>query len=332
MADTDSARTAAHFGRVAVSRYRRIMLSLPMGVNGDLRAPGFDKDGACRLQCLKAGRLGEEQVTQTAERSIPTGHEHRAGLTLIALQSGSNGNCLYVEGGGVSVLFDAGIGGREARRRLALHGREIGSAAAVILSHDHSDHTRGAGVLHRMFGLPLRMTDLTEELVRYRIGRVSGVTLFRPGDVLQFGGLRIETVPTPHDGAEGVAFVVSDGVSRLGILTDLGHVFEGLGELVSSLDAVFIESNYDAEMLEYGPYPYHLQDRIRGPGGHLSNAESAALLREWSGDRLRWVCLAHLSAENNRPELALEAHRAALGERLPIHLAGRHGPSGPFVL
>jgi phosphoribosyl 1,2-cyclic phosphodiesterase len=260
------------------------------------------------------------------------GHGGPSGLTLIALQSGSNGNCIYVEGGGVSVLFDAGIGGREARRRLGLYGREIGSAAALVLSHDHSDHARSAGVFHRMFGLPLRMTGLTEEFVGYRLGRVGGVALFRPGDVLQFGGLRIETVPTPHDGAEGVAFVVSDGARRLGILTDLGHVFEGLGPLVSTLDAVFIESNYDPEMLEYGPYPYYLQEGIRGPGGHLSNAESAALLREWGGARLQWVCLAHLSEQNNRPELALQTHRAALGTRLPIHVAGRYGPAGPFEL
>jgi len=202
----------------------------------------------------------------------------------------------------------------------------------VILSHDHADHTRSAGVFSRMFGLPLCMTGPTHAAIGGRLGRVASVRVFEPGEVLQFGGLRVETVVTAHDGAGGVGFVLSDGVRRLGILTDLGHVFPGLGPLIASLDAVYIESNYDPEMLANGPYPFSVQERIRGSGGHLSNHEAANLLRDQSNGRLRWVCLAHLSETNNRPELALRTHRAALGRRLPIHVARRDRAVGPFHL
>jgi phosphoribosyl 1,2-cyclic phosphodiesterase len=252
-------------------------------------------------------------------------------ITVIPLQSGSNGNCIYVEAGGVRLVFDAGIGGREARRRLAAFGRDIAGAHALIVSHNHGDHVGSAGVFHRMHGLPLHMTPGTRRVAGYRLGRVSEVRTFKPGATLSFNGIAVHTIPTPHDGVDGVGFIVEWGGRRLGILTDLGHIFDGLPELVESLDAVLIESNYDAEMLDAGSYPWHLKERIRGPGGHISNHESAWLIRA-AGRRLQWVCLAHLSAENNKPELARQTHAAVWGDGRPIHVAGRYGACGPFAV
>jgi phosphoribosyl 1,2-cyclic phosphodiesterase len=134
----------------------------------------------------------------------------------------------------------------------------------------------------------------------------------------------VETIPTPHDGVDGVAFVVDDGQSRVGILTDLGHVFDDLPAAVGSLDGVLLESNYDPQMLAEGRYPAFLKQRIRGPGGHLSNIEAAELVGRSGGSRLRWACLGHLSEDNNRPELAVHTWREVLGPRLPLHVAGRH--------
>jgi phosphoribosyl 1,2-cyclic phosphodiesterase len=146
---------------------------------------------------------------------------------------------------------------------------------------------------------------------------------FRAGTSLSFNHVIVETIPTPHDAADGVAFVVDDGIHRLGILTDLGHAFGRLAEVIQSLDAVLIESNYDPMMLAKGPYPESLKRRIRGPQGHLSNDESARLLFAAATSRMKWACLAHLSAENNKPELALRTHRSMLGMRVPLRLASR---------
>jgi phosphoribosyl 1,2-cyclic phosphodiesterase len=247
-----------------------------------------------------------------------------------SLQSGSNGNCIFVDADGVRLIFDAGIGAREAERRLQAAGGTLRCADALIISHNHTDHVRSAGAFHRLFGVPLYMTHGTQEVVRHVLGRTEPVGCFRPGRTLRFGEVAVQTVPTPHDGAEGVAFVVEQEGRRLGILTDLGHVFAGLERLLPTLDAVLIESNYDPDMLEDGPYPRELKERIRGPGGHISNEESAALLAASANGRLQWACLAHLSETNNTPRLALAAHRAVLGKRLPLHVASRYESTGPL--
>jgi phosphoribosyl 1,2-cyclic phosphodiesterase len=241
-----------------------------------------------------------------------------------SLQSGSNGNSIYVEAGNVRLLFDAGICGSEAERRLATHGRDIRRVDAVIVSHDHADHIRHAGVYERKFGLPLFITQKTlrEAQKKIKLGPLKRVHHFMAGGTLDFGTVSVHTIPTPHDGADGVVFVLDSGGKRLGILTDLGHVFDGLPQLVPTLDGVFLESNYDPAMLEHGPYPAFLKNRIKGPHGHISNGEAAELLRE--GKNLQWACLAHLSEKNNYPRIALDTHRKILSDTLDLHIAGRH--------
>jgi phosphoribosyl 1,2-cyclic phosphodiesterase len=162
-------------------------------------------------------------------------------------------------------------------------------------------------------------------------GRVSEPHLFNSGETLQFGSVNVETIPTPHDAPDGVCFVVDNGTKRLGIMTDVGSRFLGLKEIIATLDGVFLESNYDPDMLENGFYPEELKQRIRGEQGHLSNVEAAELLLK-SNKRLRWACLAHLSARNNCPVVALETHRSILGETLPLHVAPRHEVSDVLEL
>lgn len=250
-------------------------------------------------------------------------------MIAISLQSGSSGNCIYVESHGVRLLLDAGISGKQAEQRLAAHGRDIRSVHAIILSHDHADHVRSAGIFQRKFKLPIYVTPATLAAARNwcDLGELHDVRLFRSGAVLEFGEVAVRTLPTPHDAADGVGFVVQAGGARLGVLTDLGHVFDSLAQAVATLDGVILESNYDEEMLEHGAYPYFLKQRIRGPHGHLSNAEAARLLLEQGRRRLRWAYLAHLSQENNTPELALSAHRHALGAAFPLRVASRYHAS-----
>ncbi|MEN6451626.1 MAG: MBL fold metallo-hydrolase [Thermoguttaceae bacterium] len=246
-------------------------------------------------------------------------------MQVISLQSGSNGNCIYVEANGVKLLFDAGISGQQAKQRLAGLGRDIADVDAVLISHDHADHARCMGVFHRKFGLPVFATEMTYDAAgRYHLGEIGDLRHFQRGETLRFGRTTVETIPTPHDGVDGVAFVVDDGKHRLGILTDLGHVFDGLEAVVRSLDAVLLESNYDPDMLANGPYPEFLKERIEGPGGHLSNNEAAEVLGSGASKRLKWACLAHLSKDNNTPRVALKTHKRILGNRLPLFVATRH--------
>jgi phosphoribosyl 1,2-cyclic phosphodiesterase len=254
----------------------------------------------------------------------------------ISLQSGSSGNCIYVETCGVKLLLDAGIPGVQAADRLAAHGRNIRNVDAVIISHDHGDHIRHAGVFQRKYGLPVYVTSATLAAATSRcstLGKLKDIRPFRSGDRLKFGEVLVHTIPTPHDGVDGSVFLVEANGKRLGVMTDLGHVFKDLIHIVSSLDAVFLESNYDPDMLAAGPYPAFLKQRIKGPRGHLSNQEAAEVLRRAAeGRRLKWACLSHLSDKNNHPDLALRTHRAVVAEHVALYTADRYTASEVFSL
>jgi phosphoribosyl 1,2-cyclic phosphodiesterase len=244
-------------------------------------------------------------------------------MFVASLQSGSNGNCIYVEAAGVKLLFDAGISGKKAELRLGELGRDIRDVDAVIISHDHGDHSRSAGIFQRKFGLTVRMTRRTFDAAEHRLGKIDNVREFSAGKTMRFGRVRVETIPTPHDGRDGVMFVVKAEDKRLGILTDLGHVFDNLRATLGKLDAVVLESNYDPAMLSRSDRPEDVKRRIRGPGGHISNQEAAELIAQEAAPSIRWVCLAHLSDDSNSPRLALSTHRKVLGEDMDIHVASR---------
>ncbi len=247
-----------------------------------------------------------------------------------SLQSGSNGNAIYVEADGAKLLFDAGISGKSAQNRLAEHGRDIRDVDALIISHEHTDHVACAGIYQRKFGLPVYMTPTTERSVWCDLGRITDVRHFDAGQSLAFGSVAVHTVPTPHDARDGVAFVVECNGRRLGIFTDLGHPFPDLRTLLESVDAAYLECNYDPEMLETGSYPADLKRRISGAGGHLSNDDSAELLAACGRRVPEWIAVAHLSENNNRPELAIETQLRAVGRSYPVRHASRYGVSDVF--
>ena len=252
-------------------------------------------------------------------------------MEVITLQSGSSGNCVFVRSGDTCLLFDAGISGSKAESRLAEFGYDIRDCRAVIVSHEHCDHICGIGAFHRKFGLPVYANLRTWNATRAKpsTGFIGSPNHFVSGTHFQIGSLRIEPLRTPHDAVEGVCFVIEDidCGQRFGLLTDLGHVFRGLQKVIGTLDAVLIESNYDDLMLRQGPYPQRLKDRITGKGGHISNNDAAELLDGCAASQLQWVCLGHLSAQNNSPEVALSAHRARHGDRFQVFCADRDGPT-----
>lgn len=327
---------------------------VPRDVAASIAEPGLTEEILGRIRHIWVGdyggvdvkfdilvrRRGFPKLDQDSGLSPPATNERpRASqvaigtLRVISLQSSSDGNCIYVEAGSVKLLFDAGISGIQVEERLRLYQRDVAFLDAVLISHDHIDHARHMGIYHRNFGLPIYVTANTYQAAsKYALGEIKDINHFSAREKLRFGKVVVETIPTPHDGVDGVAFVVDDGRHRLGILTDLGHVFDELKPVMRSLDAVLLESNYDPDMLANGPYPDWLKNRIRGPGGHLSNHEAAHLLRVGVPKRMKWACLAHLSRKNNTPGLAFETHRRILGKGLPLFVASRKGPTGVLEL
>lgn len=253
-------------------------------------------------------------------------------MLTFSLQSGSNGNCIYVEAGDVRLLIDAGISGKQAQLRMAHHGRDIRSVTGLILSHDHIDHVRGAGIFQRKFGLPIYATQPTWRVACRFAGPVQDVRYFQAGGRIEFGSVTVHSLKTPHDAIDGCAFIVEHEGKRLGVLTDLGHPFTALQKLFGELDAAYLESNFDPEMLANGPYPLDLQKRIRGPRGHLSNHDAGELTRSHRTRRLQWVMLSHLSEHNNHPDLAMETYRGLVGRDFPAGIAGRYDVSETHVL
>ena len=246
-------------------------------------------------------------------------------MRTFSCQSGSNGNCIFVQAGDTRLLFDAGISGKQAALRMAHHTQPTKVLDGLIISHDHGDHSGCAGIYQRKFGLPIYATRDTSRACRGRWDKVHDVRAFAAGESFQVGEALIHSLPTPHDAVDGACFVVEHEGLRLGILTDLGHTFAGLRSLLATLDGVYLESNYDPEMLDHGPYPYFLRRRISGDRGHLANTEAATLLRDHAReDRLRWAVLSHLSEVNNTPELALRTAQQVVGRRLEIHVASRY--------
>jgi phosphoribosyl 1,2-cyclic phosphodiesterase len=203
---------------------------------------------------------------------------------------------------------------------------------ALIISHDHADHVRHMGVYARRYGFPVYVTSGTLDMAmsRHGIGAVNTVRTFSSGDEIMFSDVSVLTIPSPHDGREGSLFVVRSKKKSFGIFTDVGHAFGDLYRIMPSLDAVFIESNYDADMLMRGPYPVHLKRRIQGSRGHLSNRDAAELIRQ--GLSLKWACLAHLSEHNNSPAAAVRTHREVLGDEFQLYIASRYEVSDMLLL
>ncbi len=244
-------------------------------------------------------------------------------MVTFSVQSGSNGNCIYVETGDARLLFDAGVSGRQLEQRMAEHGRSPHDVDALIISHEHNDHVRGAGIFHRKFNLPVYMTRPTHSATQCDLGKLNDIRHFFAGDTLEFGGTKVHTFSTPHDAVDGVVFVIEHDGKRLGILTDLGYAFEKLDALLESVDAAYLESNYDVEMLRTGMYPAFLKARISGKGGHLSNCDAADVLRRVASKRHQWIALSHLSGQNNTPDIALDTHRKTVGMSFPFDVSSR---------
>ena len=234
-------------------------------------------------------------------------------MEICVLASGSSGNCTYVAGGGSCLLVDAGLGYKETITRLGQLGLELDDMNAVLFTHFHVDHCRCADVLHRNHALPFYANEGTSVGIDLAT-KTANVkwNIFETGSPFPVGNLQVEPFAVPHDAADTVGFVISDGRVRLGIATDLGTSTPLVRRALAGCDALILEANHDLEMLLHSERTRRLKQRISGPQGHLCNEDAADLLASVLGPKLRVVFMAHLSAECNTPALAEHAMREVL--------------------
>jgi phosphoribosyl 1,2-cyclic phosphodiesterase len=231
-----------------------------------------------------------------------------------ALGSGSKGNCISVQGGGVSLLVDFGLCNREATRRMKLAGIDPGGIDGILFTHDHSDHYNGIGVFAKHANPRLYANEGTADGIdRAFPGSALEWTVFETSSTFTIGGLEIEPFSVSHDASDPVGYVFNEkGGGRLFIATDFGYVTSLVRSKLAGCDVVVLESNHDYEMLWRSDRPDDLKSRISGRSGHLSNEAAADLIRDAAPKELRTVLLAHLSEECNTPALALRAMREGL--------------------
>ncbi|MGF7217514.1 phosphoribosyl 1,2-cyclic phosphodiesterase [Spirosoma lacussanchae] len=232
-------------------------------------------------------------------------------LYITSLNSGSNGNCYYVGNDTEAVLIDVGISCRQIERRLDQLGLSIHTVKAIFVSHEHTDHVSGIPQLAKKYQLPVYITARTLQHSRLA-SQAYPLRPLRSDNPVWIGDLCVSAFLKLHDAADPHSFLVRYKGTNVGVFTDLGYPCESLIEHFSQCHAAFLEANYDEQMLENGRYPYFLKQRIRGGKGHLSNQQALALFRAHKPAHMSHVLLAHLSKENNCPDLVatlFEPHR-----------------------
>lgn len=233
-------------------------------------------------------------------------------LTVCMLASGSKGNAIFVSSGSTSILIDAGLSGIEIERRLKLRGLDPKNLDAILVSHEHSDHIQGVGILSRRYNLPIYMNIKTQKAAVSQLGNLHDFKKFECGSMFTINDLAIHPFAISHDAEDPTGFTIHQDGIKIGIATDLGIATSMVKEHLKDCTMLILEANHDEEMLINGPYPWPIKQRIKSRIGHLSNAASKTLLHEIQHDQLKYVVLAHLSETNNTPQKAVNEVGQAL--------------------
>jgi len=226
-------------------------------------------------------------------------------LAVCILASGSKGNATYITDGATSILVDAGLSGVALERRLSSRGLTPERLDAIIVSHEHIDHVHGVGILSRRYKIPVYMNRKTEEALP-QLGDLHELRSFECGSTLTISNLVIHPFSISHDAEDPAGFTIAQNGTTIGIATDLGIATAMVKEHLKRCALLILEANHDPTMLQSGPYPWPLKQRIQSRIGHLSNIDSKNLLKELQHETLRHVILAHLSETNNTPQKASE--------------------------
>jgi phosphoribosyl 1,2-cyclic phosphodiesterase len=249
------------------------------------------------------------------QESIPTMAPQTSDhLTVCILASGSKGNAILVADQQIRVLFDAGLSGIEIERRCKSKGFHPDQLDAIIVSHEHSDHIQGVGVLARRFDLPVYISKRTGQSAGSMLGKIADLRYFKCGSPFSVDTWIISPFSISHDAEDPAGFTIHNNGMKIGIATDLGVVTAMVRERLKACQILILEANHDPEMLINGPYPWPLKQRIQSRTGHLSNEASRELVSTLKHKGLQHVVLAHLSETNNTPEKALQAVGLALDD------------------
>ncbi len=247
-------------------------------------------------------------------------------MRMVSIASGSSGNCIYIGSDNTHILVDAGISNRRIETGLKELGLSPGELSGILITHEHSDHIKGLGVLARKYDMPIYSTRETLEEIQdsKSLGEIPGELMhpILPDHDFKLGDLDIKPFSIDHDAANPVAYRVENNRKSVAVATDMGHYSQYIIDHLKDLDAILLESNHDVKMLEAGPYPYYLKRRILGDYGHLSNENAGKLLSNILHDNLKHIFLGHLSKENNYEELAYETVRLEITESDTPYKAG----------
>lgn len=260
-------------------------------------------------------------------------------MKLSPIASGSKGNCLFFQNGEANLLIDAGISKKRIEEGIEKYESSLKDVDGILITHEHSDHISGLGVVSRKYHIPIFATRKTiSKIIEDRkVGEIE-TALFeeiRPDKGFYVKGTLITPFSISHDAVDPVAYRFDDGKKALAVATDMGVYNDYTVGNLKGLDAILIESNHDINMLQLGPYPYTLKQRIWGERGHLSNESCGNLLNRIMSDKLKNIILGHLSKENNLPELAYETIRNEINlsggnycaDDIRIQVASRVEPS-----
>jgi phosphoribosyl 1,2-cyclic phosphodiesterase len=249
-------------------------------------------------------------------------------LGVCILASGSKGNAIFISSGDTSLLIDAGLSGIEIERRLRSRGLDPKDLNAILVSHEHSDHIQGVGVLSRRYKLPVYINSKTQKAGVSQLGNLHDFKQFECGSMFTINDLSIHPFSISHDALDPCGFTVNQNGTKIGIATDLGIATSMVKEHLKGCTLLILEANHDEQMLINGPYPWPVKQRIKSRTGHLSNEASKTLLNELQHDGLKHVMLAHLSETNNTPQKAVNEVGRALTRckaRLDVALQDKCG-------
>jgi phosphoribosyl 1,2-cyclic phosphodiesterase len=257
-------------------------------------------------------------------------------MKVAVLASGSSGNAVWVSSGSTAVLIDAGVSGRRISQAAEGLGLDTTQLSAVLVTHEHSDHVSGLGPVTRKFDVPACATAGTHAAIDRRLGKCPGRTVVEAGTDFEIGDLLVSPFAISHDCAEPVGYSVSDGRTVVAVATDLGVVSHPVRYRIGRADCVVLEFNHDERMLLDGSYPWFLKQRIMSNEGHLSNEAAARELVLLADGPISTLVLAHISRENNTPDLALATARDALERAgradVDVLLAEQDRAMGPICL
>ena len=251
-------------------------------------------------------------------------------LAVCTLASGSKGNATYISDGQTSILVDAGLSGIEIQRRLTSRDLAPEDLDAIMVTHEHSDHTRGVGILSRRYKLPVYIYPKTLKACP-GLGNLYDTRPFECGTTFQVNNLTVHPFAISHDAEDPAGFTIGQNGVTIGIATDLGIATAMVRQHLKRCALLLLEANHDLTMLETGPYPWPLKQRIRGRTGHLSNPDSKTLLEELQHDNLQHVILGHLSEINNTAQKAFEEVSRAINRcEARVTVADQYS-SGPVI-